>query len=353
MNRKRIWLVPALVTAAFAAPAHAQTAATGDVARHAGLGGGGVALQGPRASSRINPAALASRTGIRINLPRIAVGVQGEKGPAALANIIENADFDHLLDIGPGLLRDRTVAWTDLDQSLRFNHFEIGLSGGGQLEGTPNAPLMRFARGANFNDIDELDNLPRSARFKAEFGYHAALNLAYGHRFKIPGQAAGDLDVGVRITPVIGNYERSVFRPNRARDRVIEDRQADVDGFGVGLDLGLRYSPATSREWSYGLVARGLSEGAIGNMKRPRTFDLGVANQLSRRLTLVADLTNGPGVESRSRKFGVGAEYVAWRFITVRGAVTTRGLAFGFDLGPVSFAFARDGEALLGTGISF
>lgn len=341
----------AVVGATLAATsAQAQTAGTGDIARHAGLGGGGIALPGSRISSKVNPAGLASSTGIRVLLPRIGLSGSGEKDKQALQNIIDNRDFDHLLDLGIGLAKERTTLWTDLEGALRFNHFEIGFSGGGELAGTPNAPLRRAAQGGTLI-------LPPNARYVAEFGYQGSVPLAYGRRFRVGGRAAGDLDVGARVIPIVGRYERTRFRGKQLHSgslRIFRTLEARDSGFNVGMDLGLRYAPQACPDTTFGLVARGLSEGAIGEMRRARTLDLGAARRINDRLDVTADWLNIPGADHRHSKFGVGAEYVVLRrWLTFRGGVSTRGFAAGVDLGPLSLAYSRDGETLLGTGFSF
>lgn len=327
-------------------PAGAQTLSTGDLARHAGLGGGGIALADPRASSQVNPAALATSTGVRVPAPRVTLAEQGEKARPILESVLRHHDFDHLLQVGFGLLKNRSQVWIALDQSLRIGHLELGLGGGGEMLGSPNAPTRRWARQGHFGLP------PPRARFVAELGYHFDAALAYGRRLRLPGET-GSLDAGLRLVPTFGRYQRSSFRAARTGEIDAVHRQ-DEESLVLGADLGFRYLPADLPALSAGLVVRGLSRAQVGRMRRPGGVDLGAALRLGSRATVVADWTHFGSSDRLPARLGAGAELVVWpRWLALRGAVTTRGLAVGFDLGPLSFAYAADGESLLRTGFSF
>jgi hypothetical protein len=342
---RKSMVLGALVLAS-AAPVRAQTYSTGDTARHAALGGGGIALPGSHVSTEVNPAALASSPRLRLLMPRLNAGFQGEKGEALLRNVAKHGDLDHILEVGPELFRGRTVDWVSGSQAIRFAHFEIGIGAGGQLAGTPNASLRKWAQ----PDIP-FGLPPASARFNTEYGYYGMVPIAFGHRFALEG--SGLLDVGIRLIPAWGAYHKDILRVTRAGaiKHKITDDQKD---FGVGADLGLRFAPKRLPDTTFGLVARGLSEGAIGKLRDVRTVDAGVAHQFNSRLLGVVDWLNIPSAGNRASKGSVGAEYtVLGRWLTVRGAVTTRGLAAGIGIGPFNFGYSADGQSIMGTGFSF
>lgn len=109
---------------------------------------------------------------------------------------------------------------------------------------------------------------------------------------------------------------------------------------------------ASRQPLNLGLVARGVSQAGPGGFQQGQGLDLGVAFQPTERLTLVSDVM---GIADRRRpaRLSVGAERSVTRDIVVRGAVTTRGLAVGLDYRGLSFAYAADGESLLGTSFAF
>ncbi|MFN3648749.1 MAG: hypothetical protein ACK47B_04135 [Armatimonadota bacterium] len=340
----------AVVCACAAAPAAAQVAAGGDIARHVGLGGGGVALQGVEVSPIINPAALATPVGFRLRFSRLGYGGTGEINQEAWRLLIRTKDLERLKDLGLDLARYRTRMWTENGVGVRFSTWHLDLAGAGQLAGDPNAALQRWVRqGAAFFP-------PPNARLVASQGYYLSPSVGYGHRWRLRGDLPGSLDAGARVKLWIGRYRQVRFRgvPDGSGFDIVDRETADVKDQGWGADLGFRFVPDGEPNLSFGLSVLGLVEPSIGEMRQERTFNLGTAYRLSPRLTLVADLLNVTGANERRVKVATGAEYtVVPGWITLRGAVTSRGLAGGIGLGPIQVAFTRDGETTLGTQIRF
>lgn len=310
-----------------------------------GLGGGGIGLPGLGVSSRVNPAALAASEDTRVLAPNVQLSGQGPLNRDILDNLIEYRDFDHLEEIGIELVDRRNSLWTDLGLAVRHRHLEIGFSATGRLVGSPNEPLARWARQGHFGIP------PPDARFHVGLGYLASMPVTYAWRFSENQWKKTPLEVGVRLVPAIGRYEKEVLQVNRSGD-ILNKTTAQEDGFSVGLDLGLRYQMATRRPLSLGLVARGLTQAGTGRYRQGQGLDLGVAYKPDESLTLVSDLMS---LADRRRpvRFSVGAERSISRDVVLRGAVTTRGLAVGFDYRGLSFAYAADGESLLGTSFAF
>lgn len=325
--------------------ARAQTYSTGLSARSIGLGGG-IALPGSEVSSSLNPAALADADGIRVLMPQITLSREGELSDEILANIIENGDFEHLTDLGVDLTNERNVLWTAAEESLRVGQFEIGVGGGGQLVGSPNRPLRRWARQGHFGIP------PRNARLRTEFGYFGTVPVSYGHRFQVTRVISGNLDLGIRFSALSGVYQRDSFRVNR-RGKIIRTPQADTRDTDFDLTLGARFTPARARTVSYAAVLRGLRAQGIGRLQQSRSLDLGTAWKVNSRLQMVADWTDLANLGGTQR-FSVGGEYqVRGIPLTLRAAVTTRGLTIGGQVGILSLAYTDDGRSMLRTGVAF
>lgn len=323
--------------------ADAQTYSTGLAARSIALGGGGIALPGSDVSSSLNPAALADADGVRVLLPQITLSREGGLSDEILANIIENGDFDHLPELGVDLTNERNVLWTAVEGALRIDRFEIGVGGGGQLAGTPNRPLRRWARQGHFGVP------PPRARLRTEFGYFGNVPLSYARRLRL---RSGDLDLGARVVLFSGVYQQDSFRVNR-RGKILRTAVADTSDTDFDLTLGARYTPARTPSHTYAAVLRGVREQGIGRLRQERSLDLGAAWKVQPDLQVVADWSDFGDWGGRQR-FGIGGEYqVRGLPLTLRGAITTRGLAIGGQLGPIALAYTDDGWTLLRTGMAF
>ncbi len=302
-------------------------------------------MQDSEASSRINPAALATSTDTRVRVPHIQLAGQGPLNREILDNLIEHRDFDHLEEIGIGLVDHRNTLWTDVGLAVRHRRLEIGFATSGRLAGTPNEALARWARQGHFGIP------PPAARFRVELGYLASLPIAYAWRVPTGGKSSSPVDVGLRFVPVLGRYEREVLQVNRSGD-ILHRKTAEEEGVSFGLDLGLQHTLSGRRPVQLGMVVRGIAQAGSGRLRQGRGIDLGAAFKPHPRVTMVGDLLNLGGNRIPAR-LSVGAEYAVRKHVTVRGAITTRGLAVGVGYRQLSLAYAADGDSLLGTSFAF
>lgn len=346
----RFWLAALGTCCVGIAPARAQVAASGEIARHIALGGGGIALADRYASPQVNPAFLADPVELRFNLSRMGVTGQGNAAYKAWDILVRTNDFDRLTDIALDLARQRTRMTTENGFDVRFGHWQVDIGAIGQLDGVPNAALKQWVRqGAAFYP-------PPGARFQADMGYFVTPSVAYGNRWNLNGDVAGELDAGLRVKEWYGRWRSVQFRAVREGTgfSLGRDTLGDKTGGTIGADLGLRFKPKDNPRLSYGLVVAGAAAPAIGNMTQDPTLNVGSAYQVTHRLTVVADALNLSSSNDRRAKLATGAEYALYgRWLTVQGGLSTRGLSAGFGLGPLHFAYSRDGETSLGTQLRF
>src|SRR4051812_27824817 len=102
------WLVAIGACVALPHPVAAQVAISGEMARHVGLGGGGIALADRYGSPQANPAFLADAVELRLNLSRMGIFSEGNAANEAWDVLIRTKDFDRLTDIALDLGKQRT-----------------------------------------------------------------------------------------------------------------------------------------------------------------------------------------------------------------------------------------------------
>jgi hypothetical protein len=327
-------------------PAAADSATTGDSARHVGLGGGGIALPGPNVSTQLNPAALASPQGIRVRTPQLHVSGDGELHHQVFENLREEHDLDRLVSIGLRLLNDRNTVWLRGEQTVRVRHWEFGLTAGGELDGNPNQLARRWFRSGRSGSP------PPGARYDAQGAFYAGGVIGYGQRFQRRGSGAGALDFGARLTPMRLEYRRQTYEADL--NRKVSGSDVEKERTDFGLDVGFRYAPAAVPNTTFGAVIHGINGGGLNPYTQTISLSLGAARQMSPNLMLTADWLNVTGARRFATKGAVGAEYqVNKPWLTVRGGLTTRGFAAGISIGPVNLAYTTDGQSLAYTGLSF
>jgi hypothetical protein len=328
-------------------------------ARALAMGGAATALSADGTALYWNPAALGRVSGIMVDTPVTAKtdGVNWRNEYDTIRAAIDEdeldiADFNILRDIatsggGSSSGVDGTVAAM---AGVAVGLGDLGgVGAGGYAEG-------EFQADVAYQDAGSSDTV--SIDGSALYTYSAGAAIG---RQVIPG-----LYVGLGLRQIWAGFSPANITYTRTGSEV--DRGSDTSttlrGEGLGVDVGVQYTPQKLTDFRFGLMARNINSptidfeddmGGTASVDFDPCVNLGAAWQAA-GLTVAGDLHNISEANNAGTTWHLGAELeVIPHILRVRAGLHDGTVTLGAAgmLGPVSLALATDAEFKESVGLQF